>query len=120
MSNNDTTDFEIINGVDPLGIADEDVRFAGCAPTILESRCEQRFDIADREEHISGGVSLQQMYINFVFSPFETKPSTGQDHIFKVVRNRAEWVLLGHGSNGFQFSCGLLAIIAAYEFDPLG
>lgn len=48
LTNNDTNDFQVLHGVDPLLIAN----LVGI-PTVTEHMLEERLDVSDREQHVA-------------------------------------------------------------------
>lgn len=98
LTDNDTANFQIINSVDP-GLAANLVR----VPAVRETLLEQRLQVADGEQDVA----------------FETKTSTGKNHVAEIKADGSKRIVLEHRPEGTKLAGGFLAIDLAHELDSL-
>ena len=98
LTTNDTTDFEVVDRVDPCLVADL-VRL----PAVGEGGLEEGLQVTDGEQYVT----------------FETETSTGQDHVAEVETDGSERVILENLPEGGEFASGFNSVLLAHEGDSL-
>ena len=116
LSDNYTDNLHVVNRINPYGVT-----YFGIFPATCKHSLEHGFDIADREENVTIGMSEVSSVVltQPLCLPFKTKTGAGNDHVPNVIPKRLQGISLEHGPDVTQLSSRLFPIVGGDEADAL-